>query len=195
MVSLCSEYYEFFLAQGLLLGIGFGVLVCPAIATLPKYFVRHRGLAIGFAVAGSSLGGVTWPIAMARLLNYDNISFGWTMRILGFTMLPLLLIAIATIRNPRPSAQESSSGTVPQAKSRKHKTDFSVLKNPAFLLTCGGLTLAYLGMFSPFFFVSSYGKNSHVIGAQYMTFERKLTQSEKEYQSGCRRRCHSTLSR
>lgn len=64
MVSLCKEYWQFFLAQGMLLGIGMCFIAIPASGMVPRYFKRNRGLATGFTVAGSSLGGVIWPIGM-----------------------------------------------------------------------------------------------------------------------------------
>jgi MFS family permease len=74
---VCKEYYQFFLAQGLLLGVGYAFLVCPALAVISQHFTKNRGLATGFTIAGSSLGGVIWPIMADQLLTHDGVSFGW----------------------------------------------------------------------------------------------------------------------
>src|SRR5271154_2676089 len=100
MISLCKEYYQFFLAQGLLLGVAMAFLVCPAMVMVSKHFDKHRGLAMGTAVAGSSIGGIIWPIMINRLLNSDGVSFAWTMRIVGFTMLPLVIMVSVVVRPP-----------------------------------------------------------------------------------------------
>jgi MFS family permease len=42
MISLCSEYWQFFLAQGVCQGIGTGFIFIPTLTILPGYFDRHR---------------------------------------------------------------------------------------------------------------------------------------------------------
>ena len=37
--SICKEYWQFVLAQGIVCGIGFGLLFTPSIAIIPQYFV------------------------------------------------------------------------------------------------------------------------------------------------------------
>ena len=156
MISLCKEYYQFFLAQGVLLGCSMGFLFIPAISALPQYFVENRSLALGIAVAGSSLGGVVRPIMLNQLLNIDNVSFGWTLRVVGFTMLPLHVIAIATVR-PIPEATEADEGRIKAMPTKPaQKTDLSVLRSLTFWTFCGGLALCFFGLWTSLFFVASY---------------------------------------
>ncbi|KAK6603393.1 riboflavin transporter MCH5 [Botrytis cinerea] len=75
MTSICKEYYQFFLAQGFLLGIGIASILLPAFTIAAQHFTTYRGLALGIVVSGSSLGGVIWPIALNRLLT--EVGFGW----------------------------------------------------------------------------------------------------------------------
>ena len=152
MISLCEEYYQFFLAQGLLLGVAMAFLMCPALAMVSKHFDKHRGLAIGVAIAGSSIGGVVWPIMINRLLNSDGVSFAWTMRIVGFTMLPLVIVASSVTLAPSRSREQHHD----------HQTDLALLKNRTFLTLCLGLAIFYLGMFAPLFFVASYATSLHM---------------------------------
>ncbi|KAF9893860.1 hypothetical protein FE257_010030 [Aspergillus nanangensis] len=167
MTSLCSQYYQFFLAQALLLGASMAFLVCPAIATVSRYFRRNKGMAMGLTVSGSSLGGIVWPIVINELLNKDNISFGWTIRIIGFIMLPLLLLALLTIVSPQAASHpELTAGEEDQSTQGRHQVGkvsreqvYSLVKTPAFLLLCAGLAISYLGMFSPFFYVTSYARS------------------------------------
>ena len=158
MISLCEEYYQLFLVQGVLLGIGQAFLAIPVFAMVSRHFLKNRGLAMGFTIAGSSLGGVIWPIMLDQLLNKDGVSFGWTVRILAFTMLPLVVISCVTVLPPKetkPTSSEEDSTSSPTEKAKK-KTDLSLLKNRTFLTFCAGLGIFYLGMFSPFFYVTSY---------------------------------------
>ena len=143
MTSLCTEYYQFFLAQAFLLGIGISLLILPAFATVSYYFRASRGFAMGLTVSGSSLGGVIWPIVFNRL--FTEVSFGWAVRIAAFMMIPLLGLATLTIRRPADFAPQPTE-----------KPDFSFLRNPAIIFLSVGLFFIYLGLFSPFFYVTSW---------------------------------------
>jgi MFS family permease len=144
MTSLCKEYYQFFLAQGVLGGISMGMVMAPAMASIGQYFHKNRGAAMGLAVGGSSLGGVIFPIVLSKTLNNPKISFGWSVRIAGFIMLPLILIGCATIRARLPPRK----GTffLPRA-----------FKNPIYLGLIGSIFLTMMGVFMPFFYLPTFG--------------------------------------
>jgi MFS family permease len=59
------------------------------------YFRKRRAIAGGLAIAGSSLGGVIFPIMVVHLL--PKVGFGWTMRICAFLILGLLIITNLTV--------------------------------------------------------------------------------------------------
>ncbi|KAJ5145514.1 MFS monocarboxylate transporter [Penicillium bovifimosum] len=164
MTSLCSQYYQFFLAQAVLLGSSMSLLFCPAIATVSRYFHKNVGLAMGVTVGGSSAGGVIWPIVLNELLNKHGVSFGWTIRIIGFIMLPLLVLAVLTVIPP-PKTNHLEEVVPGEGTQQTHEKDIqkkdiiSLLKNTTFLLLCAGLAISYLGMFSPFFYATSYAES------------------------------------
>ncbi|CRG88684.1 Riboflavin transporter MCH5 [Talaromyces islandicus] len=153
MMSLCRKYWELILAQGVLLGIGNSFLVCPAIALVGQYFTKRRAVAIGITIGGSSLGGVIWPIVVHELMQKPNIGFPWTMRISGFIMLPIL--AISSIIARPPLASNPANDQAPQQKPASPAWDWSVLHRKM-LITASGFFFIYFGMFSPFFFITSY---------------------------------------
>jgi MFS family permease len=156
MISLCTEYYQFFLAQGLLLGLSMSFLIIPSLATVTWYFTKNRGLAAGVTISGSSLGGVIWPIVLDHLLHHDNVSFGWTIRIVGFIMVPILTMVFISVRPPLKVASINTNDETNIDSPRKHKTDLSIAKDPVFVLFCVGAALFNLAMTTPFFFVTSY---------------------------------------
>jgi predicted MFS family arabinose efflux permease len=88
-------------------------------------------------------------------------------------MLPLLAVAcLVVVEAPRAEPdsaaaarpidsesgqQQGSQENSPEAKSPEaKKTDFSIVRKPAFLLLSLGLAIGYLGLFAPFFYVSAY---------------------------------------
>ena len=56
MTSICKEYWQIVLSQGLCVGIGAGCLFLPSVAVMPQYFTERRAFATGIAAAGSSIG-------------------------------------------------------------------------------------------------------------------------------------------
>jgi MFS family permease len=172
MTSLCTEYYQIFLAQAVLLGISMALIINPSLAVVSRRLARRRGLALGLVLGGSSIGGVVWPIMLERLLSHDQVSFGWTLRAVAFTMIPLLAIACLTVKEapeipPSPSEMisdgpEASQTETQDEKPVKKKTDLSILKIPAFDLLCAGLAIGYLGLFAPTFYISSFAISNGV---------------------------------
>jgi MFS family permease len=96
MLSLCTQYWQVLLAQGCVVGIGAGCLFTPCASILPSYFRSKLGLASGLASAGSSIGGVVYPIMLSRLLQ--SLGFQWAVRIIGFTALGSLMFPIAVMK-------------------------------------------------------------------------------------------------
>lgn len=57
MMSICKEYYQLFLAQGVVVGLGCGLIFLPSIAVVATYFTTRRALATGITASGGSIGG------------------------------------------------------------------------------------------------------------------------------------------
>ena len=133
-------------------------LTIPSVATVSRHFTKHRGLATGVTIAGSSTGGVVWPIALDRLINADGVSFGWTLRIVGFAMLFSVTLATLLVRDPARDAPKASaeSGEKQAQPSQKRKMDLSIIKSPPYILFVIGAAIYNLAMFAPFFFLTSY---------------------------------------
>ncbi|CAH0003227.1 unnamed protein product [Clonostachys byssicola] len=124
VMAECTNYWHFMLCLGVLGGVGGAVASTLAISAAGKLFVERRGTAIGFALAGASVGGVAIPL----LLNatFPRFGWAWSMRILGFIILVLNLIGSLClvlvsdqvplntdlgIRSAAPSLEAFGSGT------------------------------------------------------------------------------------
>ncbi|KAH6886287.1 major facilitator superfamily domain-containing protein [Thelonectria olida] len=144
MLSLCSKYWQLMLVHGVLIGAIMGVLMFPAIAAVSQYFEKKRAAVLGLAISGSSIGGIVVPIALSKMLNESSLGFGWTVRIIGFVMLPLLAFACITIKPRLPP----------------RTTNFFILgafKETNFVLLIIAMFFMFVGMFTPLFFMPTYG--------------------------------------
>ncbi|KAL3478821.1 major facilitator superfamily domain-containing protein [Aspergillus californicus] len=144
MTSLCKEYYQFMLAQGILGGISQGLVMAPAMAATPQYFSKKRGAAMGLAVAGSSVGGVILPITLNQLLTKTDLGFGWSVRIVAFLLLGILLVSCPPIRARLPPRDSNF-------------LLLSAFKDKGYTFTIVGSFFIFLGMFPPIFYLPSYG--------------------------------------
>ncbi|KAI1658092.1 major facilitator superfamily domain-containing protein [Daldinia decipiens] len=141
MISISKEYYQFFLAQAICSGIGTSFLFYPTIAAAGTWFKRHRALAFGIMVSGSSLGGVVLPIMVQHLIV--EVGFGWAMRSVAFLILGLLIFGNIAIKSRLP----------PVRKPFTIKEYFVPFTELPFLLLAIGSFFVYFGAFLPFNFI------------------------------------------
>ncbi|KAL0944895.1 monocarboxylate permease-like protein [Colletotrichum truncatum] len=144
MTSLCKEYWQFMLAQGILHGTSSGILMFSAMAATPQYFRKRRGVAMGLAMTGSSIGAIIYPIVLSKLLNDSSIGFGWSVRITGFIMVPAIIFSLFTVKARLPPRQ----------------TNFlllSAFKDKLYVTLIPSLFFLFIGMFVPLFYLPTYG--------------------------------------
>lgn len=113
----------------------------PSISMPASWFSRRRGLAIGAVTAGSSIGGVLWPIMLDRLV--DEVGFAWMTRISGFVIL-VCCGGATLLLEPRTPPKPGS--IIP---------DFGQLRKPAFTLLLLSNMIGYFGLFGVIFFIQS----------------------------------------
>ncbi|KAL1835868.1 hypothetical protein VTJ49DRAFT_5961 [Mycothermus thermophilus] len=143
MTSLCKEYWQFMLAQGVLAGIGMSLLQVPAFAAVSQYFDKRRAAALGLVVSGSSIGGIVFPIALSKMLNDSTLGFGWSVRVMGFVITPLLGFSVLTV----------------QARLPPRKTRFflwSAFREVKFLLLIAATFFSFVGMMTPVFYLPTH---------------------------------------
>ncbi|OJJ98031.1 hypothetical protein ASPACDRAFT_53556 [Aspergillus aculeatus ATCC 16872] len=150
MISISSEYYQFLLAQGLCSPIGTSALFHCSINSISTWFGRRRALALGIATSGASLGGVILPIMLTRL--FDQLDFGWAVRICAFLILFCLVIANCTLKS-----------RLQHRRKPFHFLDFvRPLREVPFLLTTAGTFCFFWGMFLPFSFIPSQAQKNGI---------------------------------
>ncbi|KAK4550654.1 hypothetical protein LTR36_000233 [Oleoguttula mirabilis] len=144
MTSLCHEYWQLILAQGVCVGIGSGQLFIVATAILPQWFNTKRSTAMGWAGTGSGLGGVVYPIVFHRLIG--QIGFGWSVRVIGFIALATCLVSLSiTKMRTRPPP-------------RPKIVDFSGFKELPYVLFALVSFFGSAGLYIPFFYITEYSQ-------------------------------------
>lgn len=98
-MAAVSRLWEPYVLYGLVAAAGMGTVFVPCNATVVKWFVRRRGLAIGVASTGGSLGAaVVPPLAQALV---DGLGWRAAYVIFGVGVLVILnIVALAMRRDP-----------------------------------------------------------------------------------------------
>lgn len=151
ITSICHEYWQVFLVQGVVGGLGLGTMFLSTIGVIPHWFKRRRALATGIVVSGSSVGGLCFPILLNRLLH--SIGYAWTVRTAGFLILGCLTIA-NLLTKPR----------IPGKKDRPAHLQFppadvrAIIRHKAYWVTIAGGFLIMWGIFLPFFYLQVFAR-------------------------------------
>ncbi|KAF2966235.1 hypothetical protein GQX73_g7329 [Xylaria multiplex] len=143
LMSLSTQYYQLFLTQGVVSGIGAGIYFTPAVSLVNTYFDKRRGLAVGLATTGNSAGGIVYPIIVRELI--PKLGFAWTTRVIGFLNLGLLAISFAFMR---PRLPPRKSGPI---------IEFGAFKDPKFAGFLISSFFIYWANYYTFYYIGSYG--------------------------------------
>ncbi|KAK5999741.1 hypothetical protein QM012_005147 [Aureobasidium pullulans] len=151
-LSLCTEYYQIFLAFSLLTGLGSSLLLTPSMACVAHWFDTRRGLASGIAWTGSGFGGVLFPLVVQALL--PKLGWSWCIRIVAFVLLALCMISLCFCRGripARPSKDGSSAwrATLPDYR-------IFVDGTGAMTITTAGTLFTDLAYYIPITYLPSY---------------------------------------
>ncbi|KAK7205181.1 major facilitator superfamily domain-containing protein [Myxozyma melibiosi] len=146
--SICTQYYQFVLSQGLCTSIGAAMVFNPCIASVSTWFIRRRALALGVTNSGACLGGIVVPI-LFRTIEL-KAGFGWGVRSLGFLMLFFSVVACCTV-----SSRYAPPGRQPIRFTHTYVRPF---KNKTFATLCLSIFLLYWGYYIPVNYMSTNAK-------------------------------------
>jgi MFS family permease len=140
MTSVSTKYWQFFLCEGVCTGIGNGLIFCPSLAVVSTWFSTKRGLACGLAACGTATGGIVFPVLAQHLI--PKIGFPWTVRVMAFIMLGLMIIPLTFTKTRLPPRR---TGQI---------VDWAAFKELPFVLFAAGVTLCFWGLYFAFYYVS-----------------------------------------
>ena len=96
LTSQVNALWQLYVTYGLIVGIGVGAGFTPVMATTTRWFVKHRGLALGIVASGTGLGTLILAPVAERLIA----AFGWSTAyfILGVTTWAVLIPSALFLR-------------------------------------------------------------------------------------------------
>ncbi|CAI7575302.1 unnamed protein product [Penicillium discolor] len=145
MTSLCTKYWQLFLAQGIGQGIGCGLMFCPTLALVSTYFAKNRGIAIGIVASGSATGGLVFPAVIMKML--PQVGYGWTVRTLGFISVATLTPCVLFLKQRLPPRK---SGPI---------VEWAAFTELPYLLFAIGMFMNFWGLYVGFFYIGSFSRN------------------------------------
>ncbi|MDR6860536.1 MFS transporter [Variovorax guangxiensis] len=112
--SLLSSSLSLFLgAFCVLVGLGVGLVYVPVVSTIQRWFVLHRSLASGIALAGTGVGTLVGPMVAGALMRH--LSWQSTMQVYALAIALLGLTAAAGLRGRPEDLGLHPDGIVPRA--------------------------------------------------------------------------------
>ncbi|EIW53756.1 MFS general substrate transporter [Trametes versicolor FP-101664 SS1] len=156
MLSLVQpdQYYQVFLAQGLGIGLGVGLLFLPSLSIVAHHFRRRRALATGLVVSGASCGGIVYPILLNHLFENPKMGFANGVRVSGGLVSGLLFIANCLMRTRLPPKRGSAIFT-------RHGM-LHIASDGAYMWSIAGAFCTNLGLFVPFFYLQLFAVDHRV---------------------------------
>lgn len=158
--SICTQFYQLLLSQGLTFGLGTAFVYYPAVSVSRRLFARH-GLANGFVVSGGALGGCVLPYTARFLLQTYGLAA--TFRVLGYLAVGTLAFSYLVFLHAKQTLQRLSG---PSTSRSKRLMDFRLLRDKRFLVMLAASTVAMTG-FLPRYFLITPSAIAQGINASY----------------------------
>ncbi|PYH91011.1 MFS general substrate transporter [Aspergillus ellipticus CBS 707.79] len=155
LLAECKQYWHFVLAFGILAGSGAALLSTVAMGTVPHWFQRRVGLAMGIAMAGSGLGGVIFPWVLR--LAFPRFGYKWGTRLLALLVMVMCGLGVFMIKTRLPRGVSKSG------------INLRCFRDSRFMwLTLGTFSLelevfAGLGLYPTYVVMQGYSTNTSII--------------------------------
>ncbi|KAM3081030.1 hypothetical protein ACMFMF_002945 [Clarireedia jacksonii] len=157
VLAECHKYWQFMLVLGIWGAIGAAILSTVGVSVIGKWFVLRKGLAMGMALCGSSIGGVIMPLLLRELL--PKLGWAWSIRCIAFLLSTTMIGGAICLQQPFPKRQGSEG---PKSEDRKKITlNFKALKSGTFTFVTIGLFALEFAVFGVFSLLPTYATAAH----------------------------------
>lgn len=163
-MSLVGQLWQIYLLYGLVAGLGMSTAYIPCSATVVRWFVRRRGLAVGLAASGGSAGTIVMPPLAQALVN----AAGWRVAFLVFGLaivVMLNLLAPLMRRDPeslglRPDGAPTAVDAPAAAGEDDSWSLGRALRSPMFWLLGATFNTTWFSIFIPTVHLASLAQDS-----------------------------------
>ncbi|XP_059413430.1 LOW QUALITY PROTEIN: monocarboxylate transporter 4-like [Carassius carassius] len=162
LASFATSIIHIYLCTGVITGLGLALNFQPSLIMLNRYFSEKRPLANGLAAAGSPVA-LCCLSPLGQVLQYE---YGWRggFLILGGMLLnccacgALMRPLVPLKKSETPGTENTPDDGNKKAKPKPKLLDFSVFRDPGFVIYTVASSIMVLGLFVPPVFVVSYAK-------------------------------------
>jgi MFS transporter, OFA family, oxalate/formate antiporter len=150
-MALVTELWHPYVLYGLVAALGMGTAYVPCNSTVVKWFARRRGLAVGVASSGGSVGTFVLPPIAQMLVA----SVGWRSAyvILGAVVFAILTSVAAIMRrDPESMGQHPDGDAASPAGATERVTEWPLaraIRTPTFWLLGATFTATWVPVFIP----------------------------------------------
>ncbi|KAG2351958.1 MFS general substrate transporter [Suillus spraguei] len=141
LIAECTQYWQFFLIQGLSIGMCCGIIVGPALVVVSHWFYKKRGLALSLTCIGASCGSTVFPLVAQSLI--PSIGFKWTVRVFGFILIATLGMGNLFLKR-----------RLPPIDVRGGFLHLEIFRNTAYSVYCISGMMAFLGLYTALTYMS-----------------------------------------
>lgn len=172
LASACTQLWQVFICQGVLVGLSFAMIFIPGTLILPTWFDKQKATAMGIAVAGAGLGGVVFSLALNKIIQQTGDQ-KWALRTVGFICLATSLFGslFMRVRCPKKSKFRERWNKDFFINSFKIIFDFKVFDNYPLIVVGVWFGTALLGYVIVLYSFSSYATSvglSHTQGSNIL---------------------------
>lgn len=154
--SFATKLWQLYVTQGVLVGISIALLYAPATTIIPGWFLKKRSSAIGLSLVGTGAGGVTYSLAVNKLIEETGHQY-WPLRMLAIACTITCIVSTVLLKQrnpPKPAGLKSLSGILQQFKA---VFSFKVTRQYNVIMLTVWFAFALFGYNLMVFTISPYG--------------------------------------
>ena len=155
LASYAVKYWQLLMTQGVMVGISLAFAGAPLLTILPGWFLKWRAVAIGAALFGTGAGGVTYALAVNKMIQ-DNGDTKLCFQMLAITCSVCIGICVLLARTRTPVTAPGPRNWA-LIKSEIHRMfQLRVFRQPKVMLIALWFTLSLFGYNLMIFTLSPY---------------------------------------
>lgn len=161
LASFGQTLWEVLIAFGFGAGLGVGLAYVPAVSPVQRWFLRQRGRASGFAVAGIGVGTFVGPLLAAGIMEFADWRTAWLAIGIGVAVLGVLA-AQFLIDAPDRVGQQPDGDAAPATDAAGPPPGWTLkpaLRTKPFVVLYAGIAAISVPLFVPFVHIVPFARD------------------------------------